>query len=150
MSKEAEERANCTCWASLLPCPPPCHVWLHLPKLLRCYSPVLRQTPLYHTYSIEHKRLLIQLSLKPCDKIILYLTVKINQWLPYPPSCANVMISTCWSQRVPLLLTSLLFVRPSTAFIFPELRRTCFSLLSSEEQSSALKQIQGKMGRSQE
>lgn len=74
----------------------------------------------------------------------------INQCFSYPPSSANVIISTCWSQRVPLLLTSLLSARPSTALISPELRSTCFSLLPSGEQNSALNQISGKRQSSQE
>lgn len=52
-------------------CPLPCHVWLHLPTLLLCNSPGQRQNLLNYTYSGENKMLLIQLSLKPCDEIIL-------------------------------------------------------------------------------
>lgn len=137
ISKKMEGR---TSWAS--PCWfPACHV-LRLP----CKLQNLR----YHTdNSTEKQDAGIQHSLKRWDKIVPCLAVTTIQCFSYPPSSAKVMISTRWSQRVPLLLTSLRFVRPSTAWMCPEVRSTCFSLALSEEQNKALKPKEGTMQRGQ-
>lgn len=137
ISKKTEGRTH---WSA------PC--WFPARHVLR--PPCKLQNLRYHTdNSTEKQDAGIQHSLKPWDKIMPCLVVTIIQCFSYLPSSANVMISTCWSHRVPLLLTSRRFVRPSTAWMFPELRSTCFSLPPSGEQSNALKPIAGTMQRGQ-